>query len=75
MNIVGVVRESCKGVEDCGLCLEVCPKDVLAAGTETNARGYLPPKVVHPEACVGCGMCMRTCPDYAMVVEKTEETA
>lgn len=29
--------EKCKG---CGLCVEVCPQDVIVLGNNVNAKGY-----------------------------------
>ncbi|GHV50311.1 hypothetical protein FACS1894168_1250 [Deltaproteobacteria bacterium] len=74
MSRVTVLAESCKGVEDCALCLEVCPADVFLAAEQSNAKGYLPAVAAHADACTGCEACMRTCPDYAVVVRKIKKS-
>ncbi len=58
-------REFCKG---CGLCIEVCPRDVLALSKERGTAGFLVPEGVKPEACTKCMMCELICPDFAIVV-------
>lgn len=58
----------CKG---CGLCVHACPKNVLALSrTKLNAKGYHPAEVAHPEACIACASCARTCPDVAIRIVK-----
>lgn len=70
MAHVTILTEACKGVEDCGLCMEVCPKNLFAAEDKANSRGYLPSAVTDQKACTGCQTCMFICPDFAIVVEK-----
>lgn len=56
----------CKG---CGLCVSVCPKDVLGMDKETiNVKGYSPAMAVRPEECIGCGNCAIMCPDSVISV-------
>ena len=63
--------DNCKG---CGLCVEVCPKKIIAMDKERlNAKGYHPAIVVNMEECIGCGMCARQCPVDA--ITKTDYTA
>lgn len=68
MPTVVLLRQACKGIEDCGICKFVCPKDLFTASNEMNTAGYLPPKVDHEEDCTGCCNCMMFCPDFAIVV-------
>ena len=58
----------CKG---CGLCVGVCPKNVLRLATDRmNDKGYNPAEVIDPAGCIGCAMCGIICPDSAIAVEK-----
>ncbi|MDR2695664.1 MAG: 4Fe-4S dicluster domain-containing protein [Deltaproteobacteria bacterium] len=70
MPSVTVLAESCKGVEDCGLCMEVCPEELFAPSNAANSRGYLPSINSNEAACTGCESCMRICPDFAVIVKK-----
>lgn len=56
----------------CGLCVENCPKGVLALGSAINAQGYNYVFQNHPEKCVLCDICGIVCPDMAIgvIVEK-----
>ena len=67
---ITIFRQSCKGVEDCGICIFICPKKVLIQSDEINEAGYIPPKVNDEAFCTGCQNCMISCPDFAIVVEK-----
>lgn len=64
-----VLVERCKG---CGWCVEFCPRDVLEVSEEINTKGYHPPRVVNPKACVSCGLCQLLCPEFSIYVEETE---
>ena len=68
-----VLEDVCKG---CGFCIEFCPRKVLERAEHYNAKGYHPPEVADPEACVLCGFCELVCPDFAIWTEKetTEPT-
>ncbi|RIV28129.1 4Fe-4S dicluster domain-containing protein [Alicyclobacillaceae bacterium I2511] len=57
--------ERCKG---CGICVSVCPTQVLELSKETNSQGYATAVPVHPEACTGCRYCALMCPDVAIKV-------
>ena len=65
-------QDLCKGSE-CSICINACPKSVFSEGATINAKGLRPSQVVHPEECVGCGICESLCPDLAITV--TEEPA
>jgi NAD-dependent dihydropyrimidine dehydrogenase PreA subunit len=55
-----VIREDeCKG---CGLCIEICPENVLFAQKHFNRMGYHPAGYTG-EGCIGCGFCFYQCPE------------
>ena len=53
----------CKG---CGICVEFCPKNVLALEGEKAV-------IQNPDQCVYCGQCEQRCPDYALYIEHKKE--
>lgn len=65
MAKIEIEKERCKG---CGLCVGVCPEEVLAIGTEINLGGYQYAAAVKAEACIGCCRCAEMCPDVAIAV-------
>lgn len=68
MAKVAVNEEVCKG---CGLCIDACPKDIMALEeTRLNKKGYHPAHCRDMEACIGCAFCATMCPDVAITVEK-----
>lgn len=70
MSKITLSPQSCKGVEDCGICIFICPKQVLLESDDINEAGYFPPKVGDESLCTGCQDCMIYCPDFAIVVER-----
>ena len=64
-------ENSCKG---CGLCITVCPKNVLEISSEVNAKGYFPAFQACPEDCIHCTMCCVMCPDVAITITETEDS-
>ncbi len=64
-----IYQDLCKGVEECGLCLAVCPKRLVSPSERLNRKGYRPPRVVHMAACTQCQNCVIYCPDLAIAVE------
>ncbi|GAB4533761.1 MAG: ferredoxin family protein [Anaerolineales bacterium] len=55
----------CKG---CGLCVSVCPQDVMHLDpARLTAKGYHP-AALKSEGCTGCGVCAVVCPDAALSV-------
>jgi len=73
MSGITIFKNTCKGVEDCGICIFVCPKDVYESSDEMNELGYMPPRVAHEDACNVCMNCMISCPDMAIVVDKKKD--
>jgi 2-oxoglutarate ferredoxin oxidoreductase subunit delta len=68
MSKVKVFQELCKGVEGCGICLNVCKSDVFKPAATLNRKGYCPPEIAAPESCTSCENCMIFCPDLAIAV-------
>ena len=62
---IKIDTERCKG---CGLCVEVCPKNVIAISEHSNKNGYFPAEVVNIIDCFGCALCAIVCPDVAIEV-------
>ncbi len=61
---VVINQEWCKG---CGICVALCPKQVL----ELNPQGKA--TVVRPEDCICCTLCELRCPDLAITVVVNRE--
>jgi 2-oxoglutarate ferredoxin oxidoreductase subunit delta len=57
--VITINQGWCKG---CAICVEFCPKDVLAM-----RDGY--PEVVDLAACTRCQLCDIRCPDFAITVK------
>jgi 2-oxoglutarate ferredoxin oxidoreductase subunit delta len=64
--------DRCKG---CGLCVAVCPKNVLEISSDVNSKGYYPAYQERPEDCVFCATCCRMCPDVAISITEKVEVA
>jgi 2-oxoglutarate ferredoxin oxidoreductase subunit delta len=61
-----IATDRCKG---CGLCIDVCPKGILALDLETlDALGYHPVRLTEAAACTSCALCARICPDAVFSV-------
>jgi 2-oxoglutarate ferredoxin oxidoreductase subunit delta len=75
MPKVTILSQNCKGVDQCGICKYVCPKDLYEDSKEMNSAGYVPPAIPDDEACTACENCMIYCPDMAIVVHKNEQKA
>lgn len=73
MPTVTVLEQSCKGVEDCGICTFVCPESLFKSSERINNAGYVPPQVEGQDKCTGCRNCMIYCPDFSIVVEKDSQ--
>lgn len=52
-------RDWCKG---CGLCIAMCPKEVLVLDDEDKALA------ARLERCIACRRCEKICPDLAIEV-------
>lgn len=61
-----IASARCKG---CGLCVDVCPKHVLALDTGTvNELGYHAVRLIDASGCTSCVLCARVCPDAVFTV-------
>ncbi len=67
---IKIDTERCKG---CGLCVEACPKNVIAISKHSNKNGYFPAEVVNIIDCFGCAFCAIICPDVAIEVFRDME--
>ncbi|HML34878.1 4Fe-4S dicluster domain-containing protein [Sporomusa sphaeroides] len=67
MPKIHIFGEKCKS---CGLCIEVCPKKVLAVGDKANSKGYYTIIAAEEDKCVSCALCALMCPDIALEVYK-----
>ena len=67
MPKVIIAGDRCKS---CGLCVNVCPKKILAVGDKPNAKGYYPIVMTEEEECQGCALCALMCPDVVFEVYK-----
>ena len=73
-GLVVIDPDKCVG---CGVCVDACPKSVLALAPKgadvqvaCNSLWRGPDvKKVCKVGCIGCGLCARTCPEGAIVVE------
>lgn len=58
---VEIIPKYCKA---CGICIDVCPKQVLAP--QKDGKAY----VAAIDQCIGCMLCEYHCPDFAITVTK-----
>lgn len=60
--------ERCKG---CELCVDVCPRHIVAIDHQTtNGNGYHTATVTDMSLCTGCASCAKMCPDSVITVER-----
>lgn len=67
MGRVTFREDHCKG---CGLCMAVCPKQIIVLAGHINASGFHPATVLEQEKCTGCALCALMCPDMVIEVER-----
>lgn len=59
--------------KSCGLCIQVCPTNVIFLASTINVNGYRPATVVNQDACIRCAKCGQVCPDSVITVYKPEK--
>ena len=63
--------DKCKG---CGICVAICPKEILAIDTgRVNKKDYRPITCTDMAACIACGNCALMCPDGVISVYREED--
>ena len=56
--------------KSCKLCIANCPKNVFVVTHKVNRKGYNYVEAANAADCIGCGLCEKICPDFAIHVEK-----
>ena len=72
-KIIGAIvvdSHRCKG---CALCIDACPKGVIALARQVNANGYRYAQSEQADACVGCASCAVVCPDACITVYRMKK--
>jgi len=67
----------CIGVENCGKCLEICPKGALKQGNtiySKTQKAEIQIIELDREACDNCGKCTEVCPADALAMAGTDMT-
>lgn len=72
MNYIKIDKNKCKA---CYLCIDVCPKKLINAGTYENSLGAFPVEFIDENnECLACGICAIRCPHLAITeVIKSEK--
>lgn len=73
-RIFGAIEVNTQRCKGCALCVEACPKGVIALTKKVNASGYPYVEAVKAPECVGCAACGIVCPDGCITVYRKKET-
>lgn len=68
---ITIDEKLCKG---CYFCIENCPTQVLKKSENLGPKGYLIAEVDDIEKCIGCRICERICPDFAISVMEKDDS-
>ncbi len=68
-GIIYINEKYCAG---CNICVEFCPRQVLALSPELNEKAVHVVRVVQPERCTACRLCETYCPNFAIAVAEKE---
>lgn len=69
---VYIDSELCKS---CKLCATVCPRGVFELTGKVNKKGYEYMGAPNVDKCIMCMLCEKSCPDFAIHVEKDTRSA
>ena len=65
MGKLEIKTDWCKS---CSICIDVCPRKVLAIGDRINSQGYNYVVFTDDGTCTGCAICAEICPDVLIEV-------
>jgi len=71
-NRVKLNQKWCKG---CGLCIEICPKNVYDRESKVSPKGFREIIIKNPDLCNQCQLCELLCPDLAITIQKDKKDA
>jgi 2-oxoglutarate ferredoxin oxidoreductase subunit delta len=54
--------------KSCGLCVQVCPTNVIFLADYLNGKGYRPAAVTDQDHCISCAKCAQICPDCVISI-------
>lgn len=72
MNRLAIDQDRCKA---CRLCIGACRFKLLALGKGLNAKGYHPVELTDASKCAACAQCAALCPEGAIAVYRSTESA
>jgi 2-oxoglutarate ferredoxin oxidoreductase subunit delta len=62
-----------RNCKSCGLCIQVCPTNVIFLADYINGNGYRPAFVKDQDDCISCAKCGQICPDSVITVYRPEK--